>query len=67
MKKRHPYYLRWWWRQRLPWFLINIGIGDKGENCELANAEHVWYNIDNKTSGCYYCKKIAKEKLWLSE
>lgn len=61
--KRHPYRRRLWWRMRLPWFLINLGFADKGENCESVNANHKWYNIDDETSGCYYCHKIVKGKI----
>ena len=64
MVKKHPYRYRLWWRKRLPWFLIDLGIADKGKDCELVNAEHSWYKIDNKTSGCYYCKKIANGMKW---
>ena len=62
MHTKHPYGKRLWWRKRLPWFLINLGIADKGKNCESVNAEHSWYNIDNKTSGCYYCNVVADGK-----
>lgn len=64
MDEKHPYRFRLWWRKRLPWFFINLGVADKGEDCELAHAEHQWYNIDNKTSGCYYCKKNTQGKKW---
>jgi hypothetical protein len=64
MIKKHPYRYRIWWRARLPWFLINLGIADKGKDCEIVNAEHSWYNIDNETSGCYYCRKTANGKKW---
>ncbi|GAB4161534.1 MAG: hypothetical protein Tsb0033_19150 [Winogradskyella sp.] len=64
MIKKHPYRFRFWLRARLPWFLIDFGVADKGKDCELVNAEHSWYNIDNKTSGCYYCKKITNGKKW---
>lgn len=64
MIEKHPYRFRFWWRARLPWFLIDLGIASKGKDCELVNAEHSWYNIDNKTSGCYYCKKIAIGNKW---
>lgn len=63
----HPYGIRKWWRSRLPWFLINLGVADKGENCELVNAKHHWYNIDGKSSGCYYCKVKADGKKWINQ
>lgn len=64
MNNKHPYERRLWWRIRLPWFLINIGIADKGKDCEEVNAQHKWYTIDNISSGCYYCKVIAKGQKW---
>jgi hypothetical protein len=62
--KGHPYALRTYIRQFLPWFLIDLGIADKGEDCEKVGATHFWYNIDNENSGCYHCKVIKKGKLW---
>ena len=62
--KGHPYALRTQIRRILPWFLINLGIADKGEDCEKVGASHYWYNIDNEYSGCYHCKVIKKGKLW---
>ncbi|MEP1487577.1 MAG: hypothetical protein ABJK28_04015 [Algibacter sp.] len=64
MHTKHPYGKRLWWRKRLPWFLIDLGIADKGKNCESVNAEHSWYNIDNKTSGCYYCNVVVDGEKW---
>src|SRR5436853_1704159 len=34
MKKRHPYAWRTWLRQYLPWFIIDLGIANKGQDCE---------------------------------
>lgn len=64
MNKKHPYQNRRWWRERLPWFIINFGIVEKGKDCKSVNAEHIWYNIDNKTSGCYFCKEIKEGIKW---
>jgi len=64
MKNKHPYEYRLWWRSKLPWLLIDLGIAKKGIDCESVNAEHSWYNIDNENSGCYYCKKTEKGKKW---
>ena len=64
MKTKHPYELRKTIRQKLPWFLINLGIAKKGKNCELVNAKHLWYNMDNYKSGCYFCKEIKTETKW---
>ena len=63
-KRRHPYAWRTRLRGRLPWFLINLGIADKGEDCEKVGADHVWYNIDGETSGCYHCKVRRPGQLW---
>lgn len=67
MKNKHPYEWRLWWRMRLPWFLIKIGVADKGKNCEEVNAKHKWYNADNISSGCYYCKVIGYEQKWRTD
>jgi hypothetical protein len=64
MAKRHPYELRLQVRIRLPWFLINLGIAAKGEDCEIVGAEHDWYNIGQGQSGCYYCKVVKDGELW---
>jgi hypothetical protein len=63
-KNKHPYRFRRWWRERLPWLLINLGIAKKGRHCELVGAEHDWYNIDDERSGCYYCRTIANGQFW---
>lgn len=62
--KRHPYELRLLLREKLPWFLIDIGIAAKGENCEKVAADHHWYNKGNGISACYYCKIEKEGKLW---
>ena len=60
----HPYGKRRWWRERLPWFLINVGIASKGKNCELVKAEHHWHNSDGKNSACYFCEVEKEGQLW---
>ncbi len=65
--KHHPYYRKLWWRTKLSWLLIDMGLANKGVDCEKVNAEHHWYNIDNKQSGCYYCKIIKEGKHWLKK
>jgi len=62
--KRGPYRWRTWLRMHLPLFLIDIGIADKGEDCEAAGGYHEWYSIDNKLSGCYHCKIKHPGKMW---
>ena len=62
--KGHPYRWRTRIRRYLPWFLIDLGLADKGYDCESVGAEHSWYNIDNETSGCYHCHVIRQGRLW---
>ena len=59
-----PFRKRTWFRQYLPWFIINLGIADKGDDCEKENGKHEWYNIDDKTSGCYHCYIEKSGRLW---
>ena len=66
-KKRHPYELRLLIREKLPWFLINLGIAGKGEDCEKVKAEHEWYNQGGNISACYYCKVEKEGSLWRKE
>ena len=63
-KKSHPYELRLRIREKLPWFLIDLGFAAKGKNCETVGAKHRWYNKSNNLSACYYCKIIKEGKLW---
>jgi hypothetical protein len=37
---------------------------DKGDDCEKSSAEHHWYNIDGKRSGCYHCRVARQGQLW---
>ncbi len=62
--KGHPYAFRTWIRQYLPWFLINLGIARKKEDCEKVGAKHFWYCMDEKNSACYHCKVVKPGKLW---
>jgi hypothetical protein len=62
--KKHPYEWRLRIRERLPWFLIDMGIANKGTDCEMVGAEHTWYNVDNVHSGCYYCRVVKEGQLW---
>lgn len=47
-------------RQKLSWFLNDLGFAAKGKNCEIVGANHDWYNEGNNFSAFYYCK-IEKE------
>lgn len=67
MMATHPYAWRTWLRKRLPWFLINLGVAAKGENCESVGASHYWYNKDNVSSGCYHCEVVREGQLWRSQ
>ena len=60
----HPYRWRTWLRTNLPWFLIDLGIADKGEDCEKVGGAHSWYNKDNISSACYHCKVTRQGRLW---
>jgi hypothetical protein len=44
--------------------LINLGVADKGEDCEAVGGQHHWYNIDGSSSGCYHCNVIRQGRLW---
>jgi hypothetical protein len=60
----HPYRWRTWIRVRLPWFLIDLGLADKGEDCEKAGGAHWWHNLDGVNSGCKHCKVVRPGQLW---
>lgn len=60
----HPYRWRTWIRGELPWFVIDLGIADKGEDCERVRGTHWWYNRDNASSGCYHCKVVRPGRFW---
>jgi len=60
----HPYACRTWLRARLPWLLIDLGLADKGPDCEAAGGWHRWYNRDGKTSACYHCHVVRPGRLW---
>jgi len=65
--KGHPYRWRTRLRRRIPWFLINLGVADKGEDCEKVGGEHWWYNQDGENSACYHCKVIRRGQLWKTD
>lgn len=62
--KPSPYRWRTSLRRYLPWFLIDLGVAAKGEDCEAAGGSHGWYNIDGKRSGCYHCRVVRSGRLW---
>lgn len=62
--KRHPYELRMLIREKLPWFLINLGFANKGKDCKIKKAEHYWYNKGNNISACYFCRVEKEGELW---
>ena len=62
--KPSPYRWKTKMRKHLPWFLIDLGIADKGHDCEAAGGSHSWYNMDGKRSGCYHCKVVKPSCLW---
>jgi len=64
---RHPFAWRTRLRRHLPWFLINLGIASKGDDCEAVGASHHWYNIDDVSSGCYHCRVERPGQLWREE
>ena len=61
---RHPYAWRTWLRRNLPWFLIDLGVAGKGQDCEGVGAKHHWYNVDNVSSACYHCEITRAGRLW---
>jgi hypothetical protein len=60
----NPYRWRTWLRGHLPWTIINLGIVDKGDDCEQRGGEHHWYNEGEGQSGCYHCKVVRPGELW---
>jgi hypothetical protein len=60
----HPYRWRTWLRTKLPWFLIDLGVAGKGEDCEKVGGEHEWYNHDGERSACYHCRVVRAGRLW---
>ena len=64
---RPPYPWRTWIRQRLPWFLIDLGLADKGKECDAVAGQHHWYNQDDEYGGCYYCHVVRPGQLWRRE
>jgi hypothetical protein len=66
MSFSQPYRWRTRIRRNLSWFLIDLGVAGKGEDCESAGGQHEWYNHDDANSACYHCKVIKPGRLWES-
>jgi hypothetical protein len=58
----HPYRYRVWVRRQLPWWLINLGVADKGRDCEAVGAWHRRYTSTEEIDGCYHCK-VTRRRL----
>jgi hypothetical protein len=58
-----PFRRRTWLRGNLPWALIDLA--PKGNDCELSDGRHEWYNADGVSSACYHCDVTAKGQLWI--
>jgi len=61
---KFPFRFRTAVRRHLPWFLIDLGLFSKGDDCEKHGGNHEWYNKDNIRSGCYHCEVVRQGKLW---
>ena len=59
-----PFRVRTFLRSNLPWCIIDTGVVDKGEDCEAADGQHEWYNVDDKMSACYHCSVQKDGHLW---
>jgi len=59
----HPYRYRIWIRVRLPWWLINLGVADKGQDCEAVGGWHRWYTSTDEIDGCYHCEVTRRRLL----
>jgi hypothetical protein len=64
LAKSSPYRWRTALRRHLPWFLIDLGVADKGLDCEAVGGTHCWYSLDGVSSGCYHCKVVRAGHLW---
>lgn len=60
----HPYRFRTWIRSYLPWWVINLGLANKSDDCQRVGGEHWWYNLDDENSGCYHCYVERPGRLW---
>lgn len=51
-------------RRHLPWFLLDMGIAEKGKDCEAVGGQHEWYNKNDVSSACYHCQVVKSGRLW---
>lgn len=58
----NPYNLRTWLRSVAPY--AASGLFPKGRDCEARGSAHRWYNIDERSSGCYHCQVVQPGQLW---
>jgi hypothetical protein len=66
LAKSSPYRRRTALRRHLHWFVIDLGVARKGQDCEAVGGVHSWYNLDDISSGCYHCKIVRQGRLWES-
>ncbi len=45
-------------------FLEYYWCASEIKSCDMLGFKHVWYNINNLTSGCYNCKVVREGRLW---
>lgn len=64
MVTAQPFRWRTHLRRHLPWFLIDIGLADKGDDCEAHGGMHEWYAAEVAVSACYHCKIERPGRLW---
>jgi hypothetical protein len=58
----HPYRYRIWVRRHLPWWLINVGVADKGPDREAVGVWHRWYKSTEEIDRCYHCE-VTRRRL----
>jgi len=56
-------YVKVWIRGRLPWWLINLGVADKGPDCEAVGGWHRWYKSTEEIDGCYHCEVTRRRSI----
>ena len=48
-------------RRSPPWTKQRLHLP---ENCETVGQTHSWFNIDDRSSGCYNCRTRVRGRLW---